>query len=64
MAHKSGAPIFAYFGTFGKEGAVHGADFSALKEANNYVREQERKAERSIEKEQDIGIDRERGHSL
>lgn len=44
--------------------ALRGADFSALKETNDYVREQEREAERSIENERDIGIDRERGHSL
>lgn len=49
----------------GKEGeALRGADFTALKETNDYVREQEREAERSAEKERDIGIDRERGHSL
>jgi len=44
--------------------ALRGADFTALKETNDYVREQEREAERSAEKERDIGIDRERGHSL
>ena len=44
--------------------ALRGADFTALKETNDYVREQEREAERSAEKEHDIGIDRERGHSL
>jgi hypothetical protein len=44
--------------------ALRGADFSGLKETNDYVREQEREAERSAEKERDIGIDRERGHSL
>ena len=44
--------------------ALRGADFSALKETNDYVREQEREAERSAEKEREIGIDRERGHSL
>lgn len=41
--------------------ALHGADFSSLKEVNEYVRGEERKAERSIEKERDIGIERERG---
>ena len=45
-------------------GARRGADFTALKETNDYVREQEREVERSAEKERDIGIDRERGHSL
>lgn len=44
--------------------ALRGADFSSLKEVNDYVRSEERNAERSIEKERDIGIDRERGHSL
>jgi len=44
--------------------ALRGADFSALKETNDYVREQEREVERTAEKERDIGIDRERGHSL
>uniref|UniRef100_UPI0040475B06 MobQ family relaxase n=1 Tax=Yoonia sp. TaxID=2212373 RepID=UPI0040475B06 len=44
--------------------ALRGADFSGLKETNNYVREQEREAEHSIESERDIGIDRDRGHSL
>ncbi|MEO9948517.1 MAG: hypothetical protein ABJE99_04875 [Roseobacter sp.] len=44
--------------------ALRGADFSSLKETNDYVREPEREAERSAEKERDIGIDRERGHSL
>lgn len=44
--------------------ALRSADFTALKETNDYVREQEREAERSAEKERDIGIDRERGHSL
>jgi hypothetical protein len=44
--------------------ALRGTDFSGLKETNDYVREQEREAERSAENERDIGIDRERGHSL
>ena len=44
--------------------ALRGTDFSGLKETNDYVREQEREVERIAEKERDIGIDRERGHSL
>ena len=44
--------------------ALRGADFSGLKEVNDYVRGEEREAERSIEKDRDIGIDRERGHSI
>ena len=44
--------------------ALRGADFSGLQEVNDYVRSEEREAERSAEKERDIGIDRERGHSL
>jgi hypothetical protein len=44
--------------------ALRGADFTALKEVNEYIRGEERDAERSIEKERDIGIDRERGHGF
>ena len=44
--------------------ALRCTDFTALKETNDYVREQEREAGRSAEKERDIGIDRERGYSL
>ena len=44
--------------------ALRGADFSGLQEVNDYVREEESEIERSAEKERDIGIDRERGHSL
>ena len=41
--------------------ALRGADFSSLKELNEYVRGEEHEAERSAEKERDIGIERERG---
>ncbi len=44
--------------------ALRGADFTGLKEVNEYVRGEEREAERSAEKEREIGIDREPGHSL
>ena len=44
--------------------ALRGADFSSLKETNDYVREQEREAERSVEKERGISLGRERGHGI
>lgn len=44
--------------------ALRGADFSSLKEVNDYVRGQEQEVEHSIETERGIEIDRDDGHNL
>lgn len=44
--------------------ALRGADFTGLKEVNDYVRSEEREAERSVEKNREVSIDRERGHGF